>query len=382
MSIPKGQYRLLATKPITAPLQTVLENSVNGGDAETFAAARFITACRGEVSWGSRAMDNCKIDLLINFEHPWMEQAKEKSYKRGEETIKKMVIEKEKILILVQVKSGSSYGEYTNDCLRIKKLAIEACHRTSHSICILWVDRDGNDVFWAYIHPRLKPSDKFYGRHHCLTPATRFDLARCMAVPNASGSGAKGLIISKITGEPKCRRKRARSVYKSGALKAVITPTLGPVQLTRLAWKHMFRAGRSVIYKERSLSLIPYLTTILSRFPDDQAIIASEYWESGNYQYRSIEHLLKYRGGQVVLGKPTKPMGCPKLNNVVVVIRLIEEIRFPKMWASKAMLSQEVMRRVVLRSAYYKPERNGNGGSEGPRSSDKTLPKATEATVA
>jgi hypothetical protein len=356
MSKLKRHYRLLAGQPIEKPKQTTAENVVNGSDSESFAAARFITACRGEVAWGSRELDNNKIDLILNFDHPWA---------KGE-----------KLMVLAQVKSGPSYGEIDKGGVKIKTLAIEACQRTSHSICLIWVDRDTNKIFWAYVHPRTKAEPRVYGHHHQLTPAIRYDLARCMAMPVGGSTGASGITVANPNRDLQQQRSAAKMRYQKYRLAPVETPTLGLIHLTGLAWRHMFRAGRGKNYKERSLNLIRQLPQILKRFPDDQAIIASEHWESEGYQFRSIEHLLKYHGGRA----PTQDPAV--FDEIVVIVRVIEEIRFPIEWANKAMLSQEVVRRVVLRSAYYKPIKEEKVDSGDDRNSDKTLPKITKATSA
>jgi hypothetical protein len=355
MSKQKRQYRLLVAQPITQPKQGRLENGINGSDSESYAAARFITACRGEVAWGSRELDNNKIDLILNFDHPWADG--------------------EKLMVLAQVKSGSTYGEIDKGGVVIKKPSIDACKRTSHSICVIWVDRDTDKIFWAYIHPRTKSEKRLYGKHHQLTPAIRYDLARCMAVPHGGPSGASGITIAPPDKELRQQRKEAKAKYKAHIKKPIKAPSLGLVELTGLAWKHMFRAGRGATYKERSLNLIPLLPQILARFPDDQAIIASDHWEDDCYQYRSLEHLLKYQKGRVQTDDPKV------FDDVVVIVRVIEEIRFPEEWANKAMLSQEVTRCVVLRSAYYKYTKEEETDSRGDRTSDKTLPKTAGAAL-
>lgn len=352
----KRQYRLLAAHPTEHAKQNRAENAVNGSDAESFAAARFITACRGEVAWGSRELDNNKIDLILNFDHPWA---------KGE-----------KLMVLAQVKSGSTYGEVDKSGVKIKKPAIDSCQRTSHSICLLWVDRNADKIFWAYVHPRTKSEPRVYGHHHQLTPAIRYDLARCMAMPHGGSIGARGITVANTNRGLQKQRSVAKIRYKECKRAPIKAPTLGLIHITGLAWRHMFRAGRGKNYKERSLNLVQQLPQILNRFPDDQAIIASEHWEKDGYQFRSIEHLLKYNGGRVATDRPEV------FDDIIVIVRVIEEIRFPIDWANKAMLTQEVERRVVLRSAYYKTIKDEKRDSGADRNRDKTLPKIAKATSA
>jgi hypothetical protein len=62
---------LLKSKKILPPDQSKSSNSLNGSDAETLAASLMVTACRGEVCWGSIEEDNSKIDLILSLERPW-----------------------------------------------------------------------------------------------------------------------------------------------------------------------------------------------------------------------------------------------------------------------------------------------------------------------
>src|SRR5690554_7757419 len=64
-------------------------NISNGNDAETYSASKLLAALGAEVSWGSRNEDGRKIDLIASYDHPWYD---------------------ERIIFLVQVKSGKSYG--------------------------------------------------------------------------------------------------------------------------------------------------------------------------------------------------------------------------------------------------------------------------------
>jgi hypothetical protein len=76
-------------------------NAQNNKDAEILAASVLANAFNAEVRWGSRNEDGSKIDLFISYDHPWE--------KKGE-----------RIVVLVQVKSGSSYANVKNKQLKMK----------------------------------------------------------------------------------------------------------------------------------------------------------------------------------------------------------------------------------------------------------------------
>ena len=97
------------------------------------ATAILAMAVGGEICWGSRNEDGRKIDLICSYDHPW--------------------IPKERIIFLVQVKLGDSYGKRTVSGFKLKTNAITSVQRSTHSMCFIWVDRNTESLFWAYISP-------------------------------------------------------------------------------------------------------------------------------------------------------------------------------------------------------------------------------------
>lgn len=318
--------KLLAPQPLPKVSETRALNSVNGSDAESFAMSQFILACRGEGHWGSREDDNSKIDLILSFEHPWAA--------------------KERMFILSQVKSGETYGSSCEKGFLLKSAAKKAAKRTTHHICVVWVDRTNHKAFWAYVHPNVTLKNQVYGEYHSITPATRFDLARCMSMIHSGERGAKGIHIRKRNSQLSARRAYVKKCYSNQ--KGIISPVLGKIELTRLGWRHMFRSSRREEHKSTSLDIIPYLEHLLLRNPSMHAITSFKVYDYGCFSYQSREHLLKFEGLTVshARGETRKIVSAH--------IRLIEEIRYPKDWGTIAMLSQQVERRVVLKSAYYK----------------------------
>jgi hypothetical protein len=322
----KGSHIIFKPLQLKEPLQGPAQNPINGSDAESFAMARVLLACRGEGQWGSREDDNSKIDVVFSIEHPWLPG--------------------ERMTVLAQIKSGKSFGERVGDGFRLKSPAKKAAKRTSHDICAIWVDRNDDKVFWAYHHPNASTGIQLYGRHHEVTPAMRYDLGRLLGRNAPKPAGGKGVIIGAV-GTSSFQSKRLAALAHYRSLKKVLSPTLGEVELTRIGWRHMFRRSRSSANKAASIRVIPYLQHILSQRPTAHSITPIGIAHMGGYEHRTCEHLLKY--DQVLIART----GLPN-SQVTVHLRLIEEIRYPANWSQKAMLSQQVDRRVVLKSAYYK----------------------------
>lgn len=317
---------ILLSKPVTVPLQDRAHNAINGSDAESYALAKLVLACRGEGQWGSREEDNTKIDLFLSCPHPWFSN--------------------ERMIILSQVKSGKTFGELTENGFKLKGKAKTAAIRTSHDVCVIWVDRDNRRAFWAYIHPDALPTPQLYGAYHEITPATIFDLARCMSARIRGPEGANGIVVRVREANLAARRKSVKSAYHQTA--SILSPVLGSIELSRLGWRHMFRSGRRKINKSTSLNLIPYLKTLLMRRPSAHAITANNSFTHEGQQYQVREHLLKFDKLKIKLPQESST------TEVIAHVRVIEEIRYPENWESQVMLSQMISRRVVLKSAYYK----------------------------
>lgn len=325
MTLPNS---LLSSVKPAEPVQDRAHNPINGGDAETYAMAKLVLACRGEGRWSSRAEDGSKIDLIFSCEHPWH---------KGE-----------RLLVLSQVKSGPSYGEITQKGFKLTGAAKAAARRTSHGICTVWINRDNGKAFWAYVHPDSSIAPQEYGAQHELCPATLYDLARCMSVARPGVKGAGGIIVRRRNTALSQRRKRVKSIYRE--LGKARSPVLGEVEFTRTAWRHMFRSSRRKANKAASLDLVPHLQRLISRWPSSHAVISTNFFDKDNFCYRICEHLLKF--DELSVSSETDALQT----GFVACIRVIEEIRYPKDWASHVMRSQLVERRVALKSAYFKPK--------------------------
>lgn len=318
--------RFLASVADNEALQTRAKNAINGSDAESFAMARFLLACRGEGQWGSREDDNSKIDMMMSVEHPWCP--------------------KERMLILCQVKSGASYGHMEKGGgFKLANRAKAEARRTNHPVCILWIDRDADCGFWAYVHPHSTATGQKYGDHHRIGPAMVYDLARSISQASGNRRGGRGVIVPETVSDLKAGRSEALASYRSQ--KVVRSPVLGDIEFTMHGWRHMFRKSRSASNKQASLRLIPRLPAILKHRPSTMALLGLRVERERQLEIRTAEYLLKF--GDV---RRRSALGVDATTTAYV--RVIEEICYPQHWDRSAMLSQQIKRRVILKSAYYK----------------------------
>ena len=317
---------LLRHRTILKPKQNRENNLENGNDAEVLSASMLLKAMGAEVSWGSRNEDGRKIDLICSYDHPW--------------------VKKERLIFFVQVKSGSTYGRKLKNGFTLLGVAKKSAQRTSHPICLIWVERETNSTYWAYIHPFSTSVSQNYGDNHLVNPATRYDIARCQAKVIPGKSEGSGIIIKELTGTLQNKRAYSLKKYKSLKTKTIVNPNLGVVELTRVGWRHMFRKQRSSINKQKSLNLIPYLGNLLEHKPSKIYITKNKFESERGYEFRTSEYVLTYE--KVLINN------AGELESTSVIIRLLEEIMWPENWRENSMLSQLIKRRLVLLSAYYK----------------------------
>lgn len=317
---------LLRNKPLPIPRQNRINNIENGNDAEVLSASVLLKALGAEISWASRNEDGRKIDLICSYDHPWFE--------------------KERLIFFVQVKSGAAYGTLIPNGFRLLTDAKKAAQRTSHSICIIWVERNTNQTFWAYIHPFSTTASQNYSDYHKISPATKFDIARCQTKTIPVNENLKGLIIKSLFGDTKQKRKHSSNHYKRLQKLSIINPNLGKVEITRVGWRHMFRKQRSQSNKEKSLQVIPYLDKLLPNKPSKIYISKYETEIINEYEYRTCEYVLMYEKVKINIDK--------QIEEKTAIIRVIEETRWPTDWQNNSMLSQCIERRLVLLNSYYK----------------------------
>jgi len=302
-------------------------NPQNGNDSEVISASHLIQALNAELSWGSRNEDNSKIDLLLSFNHPWI---------NGKRTF-----------LLSQVKSGSSFGKVDKNKIKLYARGIKEAQKSQNDICLIWYDHNSKENYWAYIHRNSKPKVVDLGKNHILSPATRFEISRCITRSTKFNYfNSRGLIldIRKInsTSSISDYRKQVKKRYRN--IKHVENPLFGIIDITNFGWNHMFRKSRLLRYKNDSLIVIPYLKQLLSFQPDRHWIIVFDSNKHKEFTILNYEYVLRYEN--------------IKNNNngdiYEIVIKLIEEVVFPTNWRNENLLSQKVFRKVIFKSCSLK----------------------------
>ena len=208
----------------------------------------------------------------------------------------------------------------------------------------MWLDQSTGQNYWSIIRPNSPIKLANLGRNHLLTPSTRFEIARQLQWATRSGNiGGSGITIKPTHnyGDLDDRRRLARAYYQFN--KVIDSPLFGNINLSKFGWRHMFRLSRSKEYKDHSLNVIPYLKPILRSYPSKYWINKFEKYVRSEYEFCQYEYVLKYDN-------------CKTVNDemVQVVIKLREEIGYPKDWRSEVALNHRIMRKVVFKTCSMK----------------------------
>jgi len=329
----------LKGKKKTKPQKTFQFIGSNGFDGERLGSAQLTLALNSRISWASRKEDNSKIDLIVTFEHPWKNNEIE--------------------VILTQIKSGFSYANIVSGKLKIKKSEFAHYKNRNHSSLICWLNQDSNEFYWFIIRANASYFRSEYNSSHKLNPSSRFDIKRILNSFNDK-DGGKGLKFKTKSfdrqrdkynfDEFKLLRKKAKESYNGLKKHDYESPLFGLIEFTRIGWRHITRESRLNEYKVASYEIIPLLKNIIIKAPSKH-YIQTTLEELDNFEiYRQNEYLLEYQN-IIILNKTTNSEFKTR-----VYIKLIEAIRYPKNWKENALLSQQVHRRVIFKSIYYKVE--------------------------
>ena len=309
------------------------KNHLNGGDAESYAAGKLVNALKGEIRWGSRIEDGRKVDLILSYEHPWS-------------------ILKEISIIPVQVKSGTSYGKTIKHGVVFKKKVFESTLRSTHHIVIVWVDLNSGRLFWTFVHNHSLGKELELGKHHELSPATRYDIARCLGRFIRTNKGGEGITISlnripykHSDTKDESRRinwKKIRRIYNEK--KKVGSPVLGTIEVTSSGYRHMFKSSNNKDRKKISMYVIPYISSLLSQIPSSHKVKFIGEERANKFTINSREHILNFDKVDF------SGEGSDDFKGVTA--KITEQISYPSNWDRLALTGQIVTRRVILKSIY------------------------------
>ena len=235
-------------------MTTPADTKTDGAAAARYAAGLLGVANCAETTATTMAEDAGKIDVKFSFRH--------------------VVTSGKLITVHAQVKAGPSYRKGSSDecflTLGIDKATLHALSGTGMPGLVIWVPPPPMDrLYWYATDPRspLKTPTRVR-RTQYIRPSLRYDLSRLCDYSSWSRRYTTQTVAILPVDQV---MRRAKDAYK--ALKAVAwqNPLVGPLQVTRLAWRHITRRSKSVNHRILSLRIVPYLKAFLASPPDRYA---------------------------------------------------------------------------------------------------------------
>lgn len=315
-------------------LTTLEQNKVNGKSAERYIAATLTISLNARIFWATRTEDDSKVDLISVLTHPWFENRVE--------------------VVFTQVKSGASFCKVENGKLIVTKEKFNNLLLRNHHTLICWTLVDDDTPYWFLIRANSKFFRTEYSTNHLISPASRFDIVRILT-STMTKDGGKGIIFSRKNerqeydfSEFKALRDNAKVMYNVLKNTEVVNPLFGQIDFTRLGWRHITRESRLNIFKTATYEIMSVIQNLLSKTPTKHFTHNTLRNEDSQNSYRASEYILEYKN-VLCFDKETQQTIA-----VNVYVKLLEFIGYSVKWRANAISSNDVERRVVFKSIYYK----------------------------
>jgi hypothetical protein len=247
-----------------------------------------------------------------------------------------------------QVKSGPSYRRSANShsiTLGIDKETISALSGTGMPGLVIWVPPPPmNRLYWYATDPRAPAKTVAkVKRSQYVRPSLRYDLSRLYDYASWSRRYTKQTVGIVADSQVLPKAKAAYSALQAINLP---NPLVGPLKITRLAWRHITRRSKSSARRTLSLRVVPYLKAFISSPPDRYACNFEELRDEGSSTVETRLLLCWYRQAVTINDE-----------SYSVLVRIKEEIRYPANWASRPLGDSEVTQIATLASWWCKKDK-------------------------
>ena len=253
------------------------------------------------------------------------------------------------ITVHAQVKSGKSYrlesSNATTLVLAIDKGTLNALSGTATPGVVVWVPPVPLDrLYWYASDPRrpLKTPARI-SRRQFVRPSIRYDLTRLSTYSAWTRSFSRQTMAEIDAAAVIARARQAYAALKETAWHH---PLVGPLAVTRLAWRHVTRRSKTTVRRVQALRVVPYLKAFLSEAPDryvcNQAAVSVCGCET-----REVRHILCwYRGALSING-----------DSYSLLLRIREEVSYPTKWQSRPLSTADIRQTATLASWWCKKEK-------------------------
>lgn len=294
--------------------------NTDGAAASRFAAGLLGVATCAETTATTMTEDAAKVDVKLSFRH--------------------FAIKGKLISAHVQVKAGPSYRKSSTDksslTLGIDKATLQALSGTGMPGLVVWVPPPPMDrLYWYATDPRspLKTPTKVK-KTQFIRPSLRYDLSRLYDYASWSRGYAQQTVANLSDTQVIVNAKLA---YKTLRQQEWFHPLVGPLKVTRLAWRHITRRSKSAARRSLSLRVVPYLKAFLENPPDRYACNFAGLRESGRLTIETRYLTCWYRQALKINGESHS-----------LLVRIREEITFPTDWSSRPLSAADVKQVATL----------------------------------
>ncbi len=310
---------------MTSPSHT----KTDGAAAARYAAGLLGVATCAEATATTMAEDAAKVDVKFSFRHT--------------ATTGKL------ITIHAQIKAGPSYRKASSDkhflTLGINKETLQALSGTGMPGLVIWVPPPPMDrLYWYATDPRspLKTPTKIR-RTQYLRPSFRYDLSRLYDYASWSQRYPKQTVAALPTAQVMPEAKKA---YRALKAKEWQNPLVGPLQITRFAWRHITRRSKSIARRTLALRIVPYLKAFLASPPDRYVCNFAGLQMNGPETTETRYLMCWYRQALTLNGESHS-----------LLVRIREEITYPTNWSSRPLSTADVKQVATLAAWWCKKDK-------------------------
>lgn len=301
--------------------------NTDGAAAARYAAGLLGIATCAETTATTMAEDAAKVDVKLSFRH--------------------IALRRKLITAHAQVKAGPSYrrvSDANSITLVIDKETLQALSGTGMPGLVVWVPPPPMDrIYWYVTDPRrpLKTPTKIPKTQY-LRPSLRYDLSRLYDYASWSHR-TKAQTIAPLSAQV---MSKAKAAYKALKAQEWNNPLVGPLQITRLAWRHITRRSKSEARRTLSLRAVPYLKAFLGSPPDRYTCNFVGLEVNGSITKETRYLMCWYRQALTIDGESHS-----------LLVRIREEITYPTEWTRRPLSAGDIEQVATLAAWWCKRDR-------------------------
>jgi hypothetical protein len=198
-------------------------------------------------------------------------------------------------------------------------------------------------LYWFAPDPRSAWLYVKIGRRQYVRPSLRYDLARLHEYASWTRKIPRQTVA--LSSEANLMA-RARAAYKALKTSDIRHPLVGPLTISRMAWRHVTRRSKATSQRRLNLDALRYLKTFLDKTPDRFVIEQGPIEQSGRLLVEKRYILCWYRRCLFVGGKSHS-----------LAVRILEEISYPRDWTARPVGVGDIDQTATLASWWCKVDR-------------------------